>query len=219
MNRVCIFVDSGNFYHLALKRIGIRENEFSFDKFAEFLFDGRDFIEDGKRFYVGTVRQKQNDHESTHAMKNQTRLFTELSKSDWVIKTSKLKTRKEKLIIDNRVENFEALKKQGIKEIKFERSREKGIDVKLATDLVVGAVDEKYDTAIIVSSDTDLIPAIDWVRKRKKKIVEYIGFSFPEMDLGDGEFLEAIRPTSGLIGNSDIQRILVGSDIKKFVKN
>jgi len=44
--------------------------------------------------------------------------------------------------------------------------KEKGIDVKLATDLIVGAVDNKYDTAIVVSSDGDLVPAIDWVRLR-----------------------------------------------------
>jgi len=220
MNCVCIYIDAGNFYHLALKRVNIKETAFDFNKFIEFLSDERDITKEGKRFYVGTVRQRQNDHESDHAIKNQTKLFTELSKSEWVIKTSKLRTRREKLIIDNRVEDFEKFQKQGITEIKFERSREKGIDVKIATDLIAGAVDDKYDVGIIVSSDTDLVPAIDWVRKRKKKVIEYIGFSFPEIRDNNGEILEdAVRPSNNLIGNSDIQRTLVESDIRRFIKN
>lgn len=55
--------------------------------------------------------------------------------------------------------------------------REKGVDVKLAVDLVVGAVDDRYDTAIVVSSDTDLIPAIKYIASEiHNKRVEYIGF-------------------------------------------
>ena len=48
-------------------------------------------------------------------------------------------------------------------------NEEKGIDVKLAVDLVIGAVDNIYDTAIVISSDTDLVPAIKYVRKAKRK--------------------------------------------------
>ena len=61
--------------------------------------------------------------------------------------------------------------------------REKGVDIKLAVDLVVGAVDNLYDTAIVISSDTDLIPAIKYVIGAKNKNVEYIGFS-PKVSFG-----------------------------------
>jgi len=54
--------------------------------------------------------------------------------------------------------------------------REKGTDVKIAVDLIVGAVDNLYDTAILVSSDTDLIPAIRYIKYCGKKL-EYVGFS------------------------------------------
>jgi len=47
--------------------------------------------------------------------------------------------------------------------------REKGIDVKPATDLIVGAVDDKYDVAVAVSSDADIIPAMHWTRNRIHK--------------------------------------------------
>jgi len=53
---------------------------------------------------------------------------------------------------------------------------EKGVDVKIAVDMLIGAYENYYDTAILVSSDTDLIPAIKQIKFLGKKI-EYIGFS------------------------------------------
>jgi len=46
---------------------------------------------------------------------------------------------------------------------------EKGVDVLMAVDLLTGAYENLYDTTILVSSDTDLIPAIEKVRVMKKK--------------------------------------------------
>ncbi len=211
---VCILIDGANFYHLALKKLGISELDFDFEKFAEFLVNDRKTIEKGKRFYTGTIREKRNDPKSRRAMAKQTKLFTYLSFNGWEIKTSKLRTRTEKIIIDKRVINYQDLLGKGIKEIIFQRTREKGIDVKMATDLIVGALDNKYGTAILVSSDTDLTPAIDWIRKRLNRKVEYIGFSIPNTDLPE----KSVKPSQGMITYSDIQRILVASDIRKFVK-
>lgn len=42
-----------------------------------------------------------------------------------------------------------------------EKPREKGVDVKLAIDAVVMAVEGSYDTAVIASCDTDLDPVVD----------------------------------------------------------
>ena len=219
MSKVCVFIDGGNFYHLVLKRLDLHELDLDFERFVGFLADQRQIADKGKRFYVGTVRQKKNNHESDAAMKNQTRLFTELWKTGWVIQTSKLRTRRERIVIDDRVEEHERITRLGIKEIVYERSREKGIDVKIATDLIAGAVDDKYTTAIIVSSDTDLVPAIDWVRKRKGIVVEYVGFSFPEVKDARGNLmLEELKPANKMIYNSDVQRVLTEHDIRKFLK-
>lgn len=57
MEKVSVFIDSGNFYHLVLKKIGVRELEFNFEEFVKFLAGGREVTKDGKRFYVGTVRE------------------------------------------------------------------------------------------------------------------------------------------------------------------
>lgn len=53
--------------------------------------------------------------------------------------------------------------------------REKGVDVKIAVDLVSFACDGKLKTAILCSSDSDLQPAISELRKRKVEII-YLGF-------------------------------------------
>ena len=47
-----------------------------------------------------------------------------------------------------------------------ERAQEKGIDTALAIDFVTMAVDGLYDIGVIVSTDTDLIPALEFVRSR-----------------------------------------------------
>jgi uncharacterized LabA/DUF88 family protein len=210
--RVQIFIDGGNLFHLALKPLNIQAVEFDFDAFANFLADGRPVSEMGKRYYIGTVREKEGDERSKKAMGRQMRLFTELKKTAWEIKTSKLRERTEKIIIDSRVVNYQAIKSKGISEVVYQRVREKGIDVKIATDLVAGALDDKYDAAILVSSDTDLVPMVDWIRFRLKKKVEYIGFSIPDKS-GNGD---DVRPTQALISRTDVQRVLVESDIRKF---
>ena len=122
MEKVCIFVDSGNFYHIVLKKLKIQEVDFDFNKFVKFLAKEKTIIKEGKRFYVGTVREKQGKHENKRAISNQTTLFTSLSKLEWVIKTSKLRTRMENILIDDRVANHKKLLDMGIKEIKYERS-------------------------------------------------------------------------------------------------
>jgi len=55
--------------------------------------------------------------------------------------------------------------------------KEKGVDVKLAVDLVSMAANKVLKTAILCSSDSDLQPAIQEVRKRGVNVV-YLGFEF-----------------------------------------
>jgi uncharacterized LabA/DUF88 family protein len=212
--RIQIFIDGANFYHLALKPLGLKAVNFNFDEFALFLADGRDIVNLGKRFYIGSVREKEGDSKSKYAMSQQVKLFNQLKQTVWQIKTSKLREREERIIIDKRVANYKAIKKQGITEIKYKVFREKGIDVKIAIDLMAGALDDKYDAAIIVSSDTDLVPAIDWIRFRCKKQMEYVGFSIPDIT----KRTNGVRPTNALMNRTDVQRVLIESDIRQFQK-
>ena len=68
--------------------------------------------------------------------------------------------------------------------------------------MLSGAYEDRYDVALLVSSDTDLIPALAKIRSRGKK-VEYIGFSH--------------KPSYGLITHSDIRRLLTKEDIQQFL--
>jgi len=214
MDRISIYIDGGNFYHLVIKKLGIDENDFDFDSFASILVDGRVIGENCKRFYKGSIREKEGDLHSRELMSKQTKLFTFLQKGGWDIKTSKLRTRIEELVIDSRVVEYQKLKKIGIEKIHTERMREKGIDVKIATDILVGAFDNKYDTAILVSSDSDLVPAIDWVRNRMKKKIEYIGFSIPDEENPNN----STRPLTMMFSKTDVQRVFSDIDMKKFIR-
>ena len=214
MEKVCIFIDGANFYHLVLKKLGFQEIDFDYDGFANFLAGDRKISKNGKRFYVGTVPEKVGDMRTKKAMSNQTTFFTILKKNNWEIKTSKLRRRIEEISIDSRVIGYEKFKKMGLKKIQYERYREKGIDVKLAVDLIVGAIDDKYDTSIVISSDGDIIPAIDWVRNRTDKKIEYVGFSI--IDKNDSK--NSTNPLLSMISKADIKRILVESDIKPFIQ-
>ena len=53
--------------------------------------------------------------------------------------------------------------------------REKGVDVRIAVDLIKFAVDKTYETIVLCSSDSDLQPAIREAKSRGLKII-YLGF-------------------------------------------
>jgi uncharacterized LabA/DUF88 family protein len=76
--------------------------------------------------------------------------------------------------------------------------REKGVDVKIAVDLVSLACGKEIDTAILCSSDSDLQPVVTELKKRKVKVV-YLGFE--------------IKPNKGLIYTTDKTVLLKNSDI------
>ncbi len=78
---------------------------------------------------------------------------------------------------------------------------EKGVDVQLAIDMLVGAYENQYDTAIMISSDTDLLPAVKKVRQLHKT-VEYIGFIH--------------QPSIALKNQASSSRLLTRKDVLPF---
>lgn len=59
------------------------------------------------------------------------------------------------------------------------RGEEKGVDVLMALHIALGARDDLYDTAVVVSADTDLLPAIEEA-VRVGKTVETASWWTPE---------------------------------------
>lgn len=173
--RISILVDGSNMYHY-LRELDLKGlSEFDYRAFAQFLAHGRKVV--SATYYIGKVRAR-GDAKSEELRRGQQRLLAHLENMGW------------------HVEFGHMLENNGV-------FQEKGVDVHIAVDLLIGAYDNAYDTAVLVSSDTDLIPAVHSVRRKKKK-VEYIGF--------------AHRPSFGLMKNVNITTTLRREDLVSFLK-
>jgi uncharacterized LabA/DUF88 family protein len=83
-----------------------------------------------------------------------------------------------------------------------DKFHEKGVDIKMAVDILTTSFEKLADKIILVSSDTDLLPA---VKKAKSKgvAVEYIGFSH--------------MPSQAMKTNSTRYRLLSRKDLKPML--
>jgi len=132
-------------------------------------------------YYIGVVKVKDNTPKNQSLRKEQQKLFAHLTSLE---------------------QNFSVcrgfiLGNNGV-------FHEKGVDVQLAVDLLVGAYENKYDTAIIISSDTDLLPAIKKIKMLNKKVI-YVGFSF--------------QPSLAMQKHADLSRLLIKEDLLPFEFN
>jgi uncharacterized LabA/DUF88 family protein len=60
---------------------------------------------------------------------------------------------------------------------------EKMLDTHIATDLIGDATFDVYDIALIVSEDSDFVPAVDFVHEMRNKHVVHVGFGGRSNDL------------------------------------
>lgn len=174
MDRACIIIDGSNFYHRLKEMELVQLLHFDYAKFAQYLIGKRDPAT--KCYYIGAIREEAGNPKSRALRRNQRILIGRTRKHGWQIRFGTM--------------------------LKTDGYHEKGVDVLMAVDLLVGAYENQYDTAIVVSSDTDMIPVFAKIRQMKKKI-EYIGFSH--------------KPSMGLITNSDIRRLLTRDDCAQFL--
>ncbi|MBI2611169.1 NYN domain-containing protein [Candidatus Gottesmanbacteria bacterium] len=173
--RCIILVDGSNFY-FKLKDLNLhRLINFDFSSFSKTLAGDRQLTY--ATYYIGAVR------------------------SDNTKKTQKLFNQQRKLLNHLRKHNFKyslgyLLKSNG-------RFREKGVDVNIAVDILVSVYENLCDYIILVSSDTDLLPAIKKA-KEKGKTVEYIGFSH--------------RPSIAMVANCSKSRLWTKEDLLPFIR-
>lgn len=174
--RVAIYIDGSNFYHYLInKPISFpRGVKFDFKKFAQWLSGNGKCV--AKRYYTGIFRDVEDTEKGKSLVKGQQKFLTELENDGFTIKRGRI------------------LYDEG-------EPREKGTDVRIAVDLVVGAIDDLYDVALLVSSDTDLVPAIKQAKARGKKVA-YVGF--------------AHRPSHAMGKYADFSRLLKTKDIARF---
>lgn len=172
-DRCIVLIDGSNFY-FKLKDLELhQELKFDFFGFAKKLADKYELV--GCIYYVGAVRTDGTKH-TQKLFNKQQKLFAHLKKHKFRYSLGYL------------------LKSKG----KF---HEKGVDVNIAVDILVATYENLCDHIILVSSDTDLLPAIKKA-KEKGKVVEYIGFSH--------------QPSVAMVANCSRSRLLTKEDLSPF---
>ena len=145
IERVVVFIDGSNLYFNMRDLFGA--HRYAPDRLARLLVGPtRELVE--WRFYIARLDEGETDAEHA-AYEAQQRFFHALNRKEHAV-----------LCFGRVVVNGGGHKK------------EKGTDVKLAIDLVQLAGDNRYDVAIVVSGDEDLVAAADLVQTRHGKIVE-----------------------------------------------
>lgn len=174
--RVFILIDGSNFY-FKLKDLGFHDLlNFNFSKFNQFLANSNHIV--SARYYIGSVRQD-GTKKANKMVANQQKLFTVLKKSHYRYCLGYL------------------LKTDGV-------YHEKGVDVQIATDILIAAYEKQCEKIILVSSDTDLSPAIKKAQE-KGLIIEYIGFSH--------------KPSVAMVSFCKESRLLTKEEMKEFVSD
>lgn len=172
--RTIVLIDGSNFY-FKLKDLRFHHLLlFDFSKFIKSLIGDNKLVR--VSYYVGKIR------------------------TDKTEKTQKLFDSQRKLLAHLRKHKINyslgyLLKSDGV-------YREKGVDVNMAVDMLVAVYENLCDSIVLISSDTDLLPAVKKA-KEKGKTVEYIGFSH--------------KPSVAMVANCSKSRLLVKEDLMAFI--
>ncbi|SRR4030042_2229109 len=174
MSKVLVQIDGSNFYNKVKKILPQAHlTYYDYAGLAKLIVGKKP---DHINYYVGEIRKYPGNKKSETLYANQQALFLHLRKQNIEIKLGYL------------------LLNEGI-------YREKGVDVQIAVDIVRGAIKDEYDKYYIISSDTDLLPAIQTAKSEGKEIV-YVGFE---------NFI-----SRALSNNCSSTIILKKTDIEKF---
>jgi uncharacterized LabA/DUF88 family protein len=173
MERVYVYIDGGNLYY-NLKENDCGSMSFDFRGFVESLVGTRKL--EGVRYYIGQIHPQEGNPKSEKIHRHQQILFEKLKTAGFYIVRGRIR----------QIGNV---------------FTEKGVDVRIGIDLVEGAYEDRYDTAMLISSDGDLAPAVDMITRKGKKI-EVVGFQH--------------KPSYALIQKTDFYRSVKKAELKGF---
>lgn len=150
MRENLVIFDGSNFYHRAKKLAPqVHLTNFNYRKLAELITGSQ---ENNIEYCVGEIKPQKfnNDSKGIQMYSGQQTLFYNLQKQNVVIKKGfMLKTK--------------------------EIYHEKGVDVRIASDIIRGALNNEYNTCYVISSDSDILPSIEDAIEAGK-IVIYVAF-------------------------------------------
>lgn len=171
-----VLIDGSNFY-FKLKDLDLHHLlDFDFAGFAKMLAGDHQIVH--ATYYIGKIRTD-GTAKTQKLFDNQQKLLGHLKKHKYMYSLGYL------------------LKSDGV-------FREKGVDVNIAVDMLVATYENLCDRIILVSSDTDLLPAISKARE-KGKIAEYVGFSH--------------QPSVAMVARCSESRLLKKEDLSPFIKS
>lgn len=162
-------------------------HEYNFKGLLDKVLEGMDIKQ--KIFYFARIKEHPNSKEKSLKLIEEQRLLkTHLEKQGFEV------------ILSGRVRGQ---MEDGYKEKKILVFKEKGVDVKIAVDMVSLSCDKKVKEIILGSSDSDLQPAIKEVRNRGVSCV-YLGFES--------------QPNKGLSYTTNRTILIRNSEILEFEK-
>lgn len=176
MARKCIILIDGSNFYFKLKDLGLHKDPyFDFSGFAKTIARKDRIIQ--ATYYVGAVR------------------------TDGTSFTQKLFSKQRRLLSHLKKHRFKYSLGYLLKS--NNKFHEKGVDVNIAVDMLVASYENLCDRIILISSDTDLLPAIKKARE-KGKIVYYIGFSH--------------QPSLAMVANCTESKLITKEDLTPFTK-
>lgn len=143
-----LLIDGSNFY-FKLKSLGLKQIiNFRFDQLTRILLE--DNADISIKYYIGAVRDRSTP-KGEKLFRNQRKLLAALTKQGVQYSMGYL------LKADDKY-------------------HEKGVDVQMAVDMLVAAYEKTAHSIFVLSSDTDLLPAVRVARAKGVSVI-YLGFA------------------------------------------
>ena len=171
--RILVIIDGSNLYFKLKDLKVLNLIDFNYAGLFKSLLDKNVNLK--IKYYIGAIRTD-GTKKSLAMFKEQRRLLANLKKQRIIYSLGYL------------------LKSDG-------KYHEKGVDVQMVVDMLKGAYKNEYDQAVLVSSDSDLIPAIEAVQEVNRDVV-YVGFKH--------------QPSYALLKTCKRSILLDKNDIKEF---
>lgn len=146
--RAIFLFDGPNFYK-NLKQCHLNKGHLSYSKLASNLAGQRHI--QSIIFFTSPTDSKADPQNYV----SQQRFFAALKNDNVTLKLGKLVKRNEICSNCRHIHDFKV---------------EKSVDVQIAMSLVLGAINDEWDTVYLASCDSDLIPAIDYVKSTGRNI-------------------------------------------------
>ena len=185
MNKAIVFVDANNWYHNI--KYYFNPSDIDITKVIKFLSDKFNFETLEIRWYASMPSIK--DGELMY--KRQRAWLGKLEKKGIKVITRKLQRLSNEEIVKKKSEtinnldlcnNCKPLVESVFSDLVDIKKKEKGIDIWIAVDMInLSIIEKKCDMCILISGDTDFVPALNIIKNKGKEILTSMtpsGYSF-----------------------------------------